>query len=88
VETETELLIAPDEFATPPMGTPAPEELRVNSNVPGELSFESMMNPQARGAGEVPPPFTAPARVGPAIPGLPPLPPGANPTVEGDEDAA
>ncbi|MGZ3704802.1 MAG: methyl-accepting chemotaxis protein, partial [Bdellovibrionota bacterium] len=87
VETETELLIAPDEFATPPMGTPAPEELRVNSNVPGELSFESMMNPQARGAGEVPPPFTAPARVGPAIPGLPPLPPGANPTVEGDEDA-
>jgi hypothetical protein len=65
------------------MGTASLPEPQVDSNQPGELSFEAMMNPPVRLPTEAP---AAPARSAP--PGLPPLPPGANPTAGGEEDAA
>ncbi len=72
--------------STPPRGTPRPEELAVNPDQPGELSFEAMMNPTPRPqAPGTPPPLP---RVGKSLPGLAPLPPGAEPVSEGDEDAA
>lgn len=78
-----------EEGATPAMGTVAPlprapEELHVNAEVPGELSFEAMMNPTPRT--DVPP-VPPPMRSAPP-PTLPSLPPGANPVPEGEEDAA
>jgi methyl-accepting chemotaxis protein len=74
-----------EEEVTPPMGTRALADVSVNSRVPGELSFEAMMNPQTRAPGDRPPPFPSSARM---VPGLPSLPPGANPAVEDDEEAA
>ncbi len=59
------------------------QNISTSSDLPGELNFEAMMNPVPRDpsqAPNLPPP--APIR------GLAPLPQGANPVEEGDEDAA
>ncbi|HEY8278160.1 MAG TPA: methyl-accepting chemotaxis protein [Bdellovibrionota bacterium] len=76
----------------------SPDGLSVNPNVPGELSFEAMMNPVAKplpvGVAPEDLPPSAPPPPMPAIPaggsvsGLAPLPPGANPVVGEEEDAA
>ena len=60
------------------------DELSLNATEPGELSFEAMMNPVPRESAEASSP--TPARG--ALPSLPSLPPGADPTAGGEEDAA
>jgi methyl-accepting chemotaxis protein len=77
--------VGEQEEVTPPMGTRL-DDVSVNSRIPGELSFEAMMNPQTRAPGDRPPPF--PSSGLRSVPGLPSLPPGANPAVEDDEEAA
>ncbi len=59
-------------------------EIPTLANIPGELNFETMMNPVPRAPSEVPP--APPAHAG--LSGLAPLPPGAKPVEEGEEDAA
>ncbi len=57
-------------------------ELRIDPDLTGELSFESMMNPAPKL------PRQAPLKPGASISGLAPLPPGITPADEGEEDAA
>ncbi len=74
-----------EENSGAPAHSSAGADLVVNPNVPGELSFEAMMNPVPRGDRPPPPPLP---RIGSSIPGIAPLPPGAKPSDEGEEDAA
>ncbi len=77
------------EAAAPVASTPAPlpaapaDDISTSPDLPGELNFEAMMNPVPRAPSELPPP--APAK---GLRGLAPLPPGAKPVEEGEEEAA
>jgi len=59
------------------------DKIQTAADEPGEINFEAMMNPVPRAPSDAPPlPPAAPIR------GLAPLPQGASPVEEGDEDAA
>jgi hypothetical protein len=63
--------------------------LKINPELPGELSFAKMMNPQPPSPGGRVPDFFSPLqKAGPATPGLMPLPPNAGGSGSGEEDAA
>lgn len=69
----------------PPAPPPAPDELGTSPDVPGELNFEAMMNPVPRAPSEAPPPIPTQPQ---GLSGLAPLPPGAQPLAEGEEEEA
>lgn len=60
-------------------------DLPTSPDVPGELNFEAMMNPVPRPPSEIPP---APPALPKGLSGLAPLPPGAKPLAEGEEEEA
>ena len=76
---------APAAPAPLPAAPDSAGDLPTSPDLPGELNFEAMMNPVPRPPSELPP---APPAQPKGLSGLAPLPPGAKPLAEGEEEEA